>query len=309
MVQMKKYNEIKHKLLRLFLRIYTNPRPKKQPVLGRNTVVPSRTSIVISTFEKRYFQFALPLLNSIRSTTNIPVTIVVNGNFDTPRDSDSYREFVIASQAHANVSLVTFNSFRGWSSLLNAGILHGDSEISIVLNDDIFLNPTGFATELEAIIQKVNLENLVLINNSWSHFAINRMCLDTVGFFDENFLGIGQEDGDYAFRFKTIFGKDVPSIKVTSMLNFVDTSRDSAIAITNGKYSLFNSVYLKFKVGSPRTPYEQDSLNKSEGSLMSIYAWRNALYKCLSWSDEDAISGEIEKNLERRNQSNRGISE
>ena len=306
---MQMYNEFKHKLLRVFLRIYTNPRAKKQSAVGIKATIPSTTSIVISTFEKRYFQFTLPLLKAIRSTTSIPVTIVINGNFDTPRDSETYREFVIASQAHANVSLVTFNSFRGWSSLLNAGILHADSETSIVLNDDIFLNPIGFATELEAVIRLVNLENLVLLNNSWSHFAINRKCLESVGFFDENFLGIGQEDGDYAFRFKTIFGKEVPYIKVTSMLNFVDTTRDNAIAVTNGKYSLFNSVYLKFKVSSSRTPYEQYFSNKSEGSLISIYAWRNALYKCLSWSDEEAISGEIEKNLDRKNQSNRGKSE
>jgi hypothetical protein len=237
------------------------------------------------------------------------VTIVVNGNFDTSKDADSYREFVIASQAHANVSLVTFNSFRGWSSLLNAGILHSDSEISIVLNDDIFLNPNGFATELEAIIQKVNVENLVLLNNSWSHFAINRKCLESVGFFDENFLGIGQEDGDYALRFKTIFGEEVPSIKVTSILNFVDTSRDNAIAITNGKYSLFNSVYLNYKINSSRIPHEEYFNDKSEGSLMTIYTWRNALYKCLTWTNEQAISVEIEKNLDRRNQSNRGKSE
>jgi hypothetical protein len=204
---------------------------------------------------------------------------------------------------------VTFNSFRGWSSLLNAGILHSDSEISLVLNDDIFLNPKGFSTELEAIIQEVNAENLVLLNNSWSHFAINRKCLESVGFFDENFLGIGQEDGDYAFRFKAIFGKEVPTIKVTSILNFVDTSRDNAIAITNGKYSLFNSVYLDYKSNSSRTFHDQSFINRSEGSLMSIYAWRNALYKCLTWSDKQAISVEIEKSLDQRNQSDRGKSE
>jgi hypothetical protein len=36
---------------------------------------------------------------------------------------------------------------------------------------------------------------------------------------------------------------------------------------------------------------------------------RIGLYECLSWSNEEAISGEIEKNLDRRNQSNRGKSE
>jgi predicted glycosyltransferase involved in capsule biosynthesis len=251
-------------------------------------------SIVIATFEKRFFEFALPLISSIRTATNIPITIVVNGNYKVVRDEKNYRDFVIATQRYSNVSLVTFNTFRGWSSMINAGILHSDSDFTIIFNDDVYLNSTGFVSELAKVIDNVSEIKLALINNSWSHFAITRECLAAIGFFDEHFLGIGEEDGDYAYRYKRHFGKDVPSITLSGLVNFVDTSRDESIAVTNGKYSLFNSVYLKFKLGAGK-----ESANP--GTLSSIYSWRSALYQSLGWSNHDAVHEEIIKSDNLRN--------
>jgi len=220
---------------------------------------------------------------------------VINGNFSAMRDAKIYQDFVIATQSYQNVSLVTFNTFRGWSSLLNAGILHSDSEISIVLNDDVFLNPNGFQFELEEITEEVREQNLILLNNSWSHFAITKECLETIGFFDEHFLGIGQEDGDYALRFRRHYGIDVPAKRVQGLLNFVDQSRDETVAVTNGKYSLFNNVYLKFK-DRLLDASDKDPDISVEGSLVSIYSWRSALLKTLSWKEELAVSLEMERN-------------
>ena len=285
---------IKQNILRAFLRIYTTPQGKnlKSDVAGEFDF--ASCSIVIATFEKRFFEFTLPLIKSIRAATATPITIVINGNFKASRDEVKYRDFVIATQKHTNVSLVTFNTFRGWSSLLNAGILHSDSDFFIIFNDDIYLNPVGFVSEIAKVIDNLKVEKLALINNSWSHFAISRECLAAIGFFDEHFLGIGQEDGDYAHRYKNHFGKDVPSVNLSRLVNFVDNSRDESIAVTNGKYSLFNSVYLKVKHSTAND-------STSSGSLSSIYSWRHALYQTLSWSNQDAVHEEIIKSDNLRN--------
>jgi hypothetical protein len=292
---------LKQRLLRIFLNLYTNSpgkksRGKKHSTLSQNGLSYAQCSIIITTFEKRFFEFALPLLISLRAATNIPITVVINGNFDSMRDDETYRSFVTSTQKYSNVSLVTFNTFHGWASMLNAGILHSDTDVSFVFNDDVYLNPNLFGSELSTIIEEVQNSKLVLMNNSWSHFAITRECLAYVGFFDEHFLGIGQEDGDYAIRYKSTFSKDVPTIKVSGLVNFVDQSRDESIGVTNGKYSLFNSVYLGVKLSRNNGSAESTSHPDSEGSLRSIYTWRKELYKSLGWMDQKAIHSEILQN-------------
>lgn len=288
-------NNLKHKILSAFLRIYTNPRRNRssrdEGSVGNN--LPA--SIIISTFEKRFFDFTLPLLKSIRTSTDIPIVVVINGNFIESRDGKTYQDFVIATQAHENVSIVTFRTFRGWASLLNAGILHSDSDISIVLNDDIYWNPSGFSLELEEVVRDVTEQRLILLNNSWSHFAITKECLKAIGFFDEHFLGIGEEDGDYAQRFRAHYGVDVPAKIIQGLLNFVDQSRDETVAVTNGKYSLFNSVYLKFK-GRLLDEAKENPEISTEGTLVSIYSWRSALLETLSWKEEHDVGLEMQKN-------------
>lgn len=283
---------MKQSLLRLFLKIYTTKQVKRQSRTRNTATGILDATIIISTFEKRFFSFTIPLIEALRSSTHIPITVVINGNYGCERDDEAYREFVTETQKYSNVSLVTFNTFRGWATLLNAGILHSDTDVSIVINDDIYVNPVEF--EVETIVKEVEKHKLVLMNNSWSHFAINRSCLSTIGFFDEHFLGIGQEDGDYAHRFKLHYGFEVPALEISGLVNFVDTSRDESIAVTNGKYSLFNSVYLQIKMSQENAQAKFDWQVEAEGSLRTIYSWRFSLYKTLGWTDKLAIENEIQ---------------
>lgn len=301
---MKASISLKKILLRYFLKLYTSKPLRKLPQAIISGSISPNATIIISTFERRFFEFTIPLLNSIRTATNIPVTIVINGNFNTVRDENIYRRFVIATQEYPNVNLVTFNTFRGWSSMLNAGILHSDSEVSIVFNDDIYLNPNGLKADLDYILTAIREKHLILLNNSWSHFAISRECLSSIGFFDEHFLGIGQEDGDYAFRFKSHFGFEVPTLNVSGLINFVDQSRDQEVAVTNGKYSLFNNVYLQIKTKAEAELGDIGWKSGSEGSLQSIHSWRTAVYETLGWEEEEAIKRRIEETNHPKYRSN-----
>jgi hypothetical protein len=293
---MNNISNIRRRLLVQFLRFYTSQSKNKNNTVSEKQV-DSDLSIVISTFEKRFFDFTLPLISAIRSASSLPITIVINGNYESLRDPNTYKDFVVATQRYDNIGLVTFNSFRGWASLLNAGILHSDTNQTLVLNDDIYVNPENLEFEFARISNELKKSHLLLLNNSWSHFAIDRECLIGVGFFDENFLGIGQEDGDYASRFQEKYEKEVPTLELRNLINFVDHSRDESISVTNGKYSLFNDMYLKFKMNKGDWSLEN-------GSLQSIYEKRTLLYKCLSWNDPVQISTEIAKTLKNPPNSN-----
>jgi len=305
---MNQIGKLKFRAMRVLLTLYTGGNYKNFKNLPLSPDTKSDVAIVISTFEKRFRTFALPLVDAIRCVSRVPITIVINGNFGITRDDDEYRNFLVKTQEYEGISIVTFNSFRGWSSLLNAGILHADARVSIVLNDDIFINPTKFKGEFEEIVGRARKFGILLLNNSWSHFVITRDCLETVGFFDEFFLGIGEEDGDYAARFRKRFKKNVPEYTVESLVNFIDDSRDTLVAPINGKYSLFNSVYLESRYEATKKPDLKISTPFEPGSLQSSYKWRNNLYPALAAQSAAEIKSMIEDNWYLQGQSeNEGV--
>ena len=295
---MKTKGDFKHWIARQLLKFYTT---KKSSVFINKfspEVNEEDFSIVISTFENRFHNFALPLIKSIRATSSLPLTIVVNGNFSNPRDSSLYRDFLSQVLNFDNVNIVSFRTFRGWSSLVNAGILHSDSDSTLVLNDDIYINPIGFQYDLAQIQAALRENDLVLCNNSWSHFAINRRCLERVGFLDENFLGIGEEDGDYVSRFKKLYFREVSTVKIDSMVNFVDKSRDSGVAQVNGKYSLFNNVYFNARLQLELSPSINADVLVPPGNLNSIYIWRHKVYLALGMNSAKEVSEVLDKHWE-----------
>jgi len=300
--------KLKFYAMRALLTLYTGGFDKNYKNLPQGADTQPDVAIVISTFEKRFRTFTLPLIGAIRSVSQLPITLVINGNFDLVRDDHEYRNFLVKTQEYEAINIVTFNSFRGWSSLLNAGILHADANVSIVLNDDIFINPMKFKEELNEILDEGRKFGILLLNNSWSHFVITRDCLETIGFFDEFFLGIGEEDGDYAFRFRKRFKRDVPKFTVESIVNFVDDSRDTSVAKTNRKYSLFNSAYLESRSEAIEKSGRAKNVVFEPGSLQSSYKWRNNLYQTLAVQSVEEVKSMIAENWHLQGQNeNEGV--
>jgi hypothetical protein len=286
---------LKRIIINLILKLYSSSAPKAG---AKGFKKPSDFKIVITTFERRFFSYALPLITLIRKDCDAPIYLVINGNFDGQRDHSYYQEFVSSINNFPDVYPVTFSSFRGWSCLINTGIDHADSEFTIVLNDDVYVNPDTLGQDLLTILADCLEQDLVLINGSWSHFAISRHCLNKVGWFDEYFLGIGEEDGDFEVRFQKLYQRKVNRSSYSSFINFVDSTRDENIAKGIGKYSLFNSVYsqvknleiLKAEAFFTGTVNEIDLIwndQKYRGF------WRQRLQACLSWDDPEAIRNEI----------------
>ena len=132
---------------------------------------------------------------------------------------------------------------RGWNLLT----IVSDAPKILLLNDDCEIGP-NFRREFES--QRGNYEWLFL-NQSFSHFMTSKNVIRKVGWFDEQFLGIGHEDGDYARRcavanFEYDVGIQCPSLKNLQIAEeFV--SYTTKASERSGNYSQYNEKFYKKK--------------------------------------------------------------
>lgn len=221
---------------------------KNNKYKSNSSLLPTKTkkslelSIIITTFDKRFFTFALPLISQIRSIVDTPIFVIINGNYTKNFANNNLQLFLAQLGNFSNIYPSSFANFHGCAELWNTGIVNSDSEYCLILNDDINLFPFEFDIELEKIVDLLDNEGLLTINNSFSYFAISRKCISEVGFFDEHFLGIGNEDIDYTYRYKSVYKKSHYDFGSSNFFNLSDNSRDSEISENLGeKYSKFNS--------------------------------------------------------------------
>lgn len=200
------------------------------------------TSIIISTFEARFFNYAIPLIKSLRTQIALPIFVVINGNYNASQNNIKLQEFIIEIGKYKDIYPIAFSNFRGCAELWNTGIVHADTEFFIILNDDIHIYPKLFKESMHLITQSIDEHRLVTINRSFSHFGISRKCIEDVGFFDEHFLGIGEEDRDYFYRYESIYAKQPFNLSLDAFFNLSDLSSDNLIKkMLGSKYSQFNS--------------------------------------------------------------------
>lgn len=199
-------------------------------------------SIVITTFEARFFDYTLPLISKIRSVTNTPIFVIINGNFKNDITEKKLQFFIKELGSFSNIYPTTLLNFHGCAELWNIGITNSDTEYFLVLNDDIHIFQDIFKNFLTKIGNALDNHQLITINRSFSHFGISRKCISDVGFFDEHYLGIGEEDRDYFYRFEATYGRKPFNISTEAFYNFGDQSRDENVKpASGGKYSAFNS--------------------------------------------------------------------
>jgi hypothetical protein len=168
-------------------------------------LVPMRTNlngvlqIAITTYVDRYESFFKPLYKSLRRVfPDISLYVAVNG-FHDKSIQDPYLERFHNELCTDDMGLGTFilhDKPVGLTRLWNELLSQGNCKTTLVLNDDLKIYPW-----FRAWIEKRQWNpSITLINGSWSHFFLNKEVLNYVGWFDENFRGIGFEDMDYTAR-------------------------------------------------------------------------------------------------------------
>lgn len=214
--------------------------------LSNDGIPINKITIGITTFEARFEQYFVPLLLRIREYVgnDVEVIVAINGENKRAFDEDYRRKILSFVAERENVYPIVFPNFRGLSKLWNSILIHATNNHVLLLNDDIMIDRVDFLEDICSAIRR-NDGRSFLINRSWSHFLANRDEIDELGYFDERLLGIGEEDGDMAWRYITLYQREIPNFKIKGFENYAEetgrTYKPVNIQTHSGsKYSLFN---------------------------------------------------------------------
>jgi hypothetical protein len=243
-------------------------------------------SISITTFSLR-FEMVEKLVNQIRSFTNVPINICINGEYKKDFIEDYRRKMLKLCLEHDYILPIFFSEMRGLSKMWNTLISLSNFDNILVLNDDIEI----LSNDIFQKISDLNSSNLGItkINNSFSHFLVNKEIIDKIGWFDERLIGFGEEDGDITFRIIEM-GYNIDNLNVPGLLNIVSDIRHN-IKSGIGKYSLFNR---EFTFDKKYQRVESDVVIGMFGEPhKKILSDFNALpYEKFYWENKDKLSND-----------------
>ncbi|OGG66097.1 hypothetical protein A3I99_02035 [Candidatus Kaiserbacteria bacterium RIFCSPLOWO2_02_FULL_45_11b] len=174
-------------------------------------------SIGVVTYHARFESYFKPLIRQlVRIFPDKEIICVINGHPDRTLQINYLKKVVAFLRSFPNVRHLTYDTNQSLSKCWNQVIILSPTERILLLNDDTQVSEL-FRTELDAIIGN---SEVFTINRSWSHFVISKTTIKKVGWFDERFPGIGQEDGDFAYRM-AMQNVDLKNIDFTGIRNFV----------------------------------------------------------------------------------------
>jgi len=152
----------------------------------------------ITTYKERFDSYLKPLilhLNHLFPDTQM--VVAVNG-FHNQEEQKIYLEKIHHFLTpFKNITFFTYNEPQGLCKLWNQIILKANSPKVFLLNDDISIYK-AFRKEIETT--GILNSNFGIINESYSHYLIDKSIIQKVGWFDERFPAIGYEDHDYEIR-------------------------------------------------------------------------------------------------------------
>lgn len=259
-------------------------------------------AILVTTFEKRFFSSALPLIKSIRNLgIDYPILIFINGNLDGNFDWTARKKFIDEVNKLEKVGFVTSNVMTGMSRNWNLGLQLLGSKLTLCLCDDLVIS-YGFQKELDEAFVKAKSEGLITLAG-FAAFVINENVIADIGWFDERYLGFGEEDGDYVWRFQEFY-KSLPPRKICLAINHENLkSRGDEVPGTT-KYSLTNRVYkeIKYKqnIRGIKGMYESPHIKVlSDLSAHNMEEFRRRCKECFKIVDEKEVNRIIMENLSK----------
>lgn len=224
-------------------------------------------SIGIVTHSKREEVFT-KMIKDIRSQTDANIYVAINGDYKKTFNEEYRVRLMNLFFSYKNIYPSFYLQFRGLGKLWNDIVINSGYDDCIVTNDDITFLPGFFNDFIEAWLSS-NREILKVGNSSnippnigpaWSTFFVNRRFLDSCGYFNEEFLGIGAEDSEFVKR-----NGDFGSFITDKYLNLAGQKKFTEDLTSEGascfsKYHQFNFKLLEIRKCSTETnfrPYEK----------------------------------------------------
>ena len=208
-------------------------------------------TIGITTFSKRY-DFVENLLQQIRKRTDRNIIITINGEKDGEFDEQYRVKILNLCAKYKSIYPIFFIETRGLSKMWNSILITATDDNILLLNDDIEILSNDIFEKIEQHISSADFTGITKVNNSFSHFIVNKNIMENIGYFDERLLGFGEEDGDITFRMlkKNL---NINNIYANNVTNIVSDIRHEHVKSGIGKYSDFNRQFIynhKYKADS-----------------------------------------------------------
>jgi len=208
----------------------------------------NKYNIGITTYSYRFDDFLVPLIKNIKEfKPDSKIILAINGNYNVDFNEEYRIKILNLISNYSNIYPVMFMEFRSLSKLWNSILINSDTNLNLILNDDVTLTKEFF----------VNMDDNTTcgsfkINSSWSAVFLDRDMVNVVGWFDERFLGIGEEDGDFEYRFRQQFQTKFKNKSFAGFKNHIDKKNVLVGSQkVNSKYSKFNYEFCCKKYNIP----------------------------------------------------------
>lgn len=154
-------------------------------------------SIGVVTYVKRFEQYFMQLVKSLEKYfPKVEKNYVLNGFYDPAIQAEYVRKAKEFLKGTSAKNVIAYNESQPLARCFNQLILHSTGKKVLILNDDLLIR-FWFRPCFE--LQMWPFETCV-VNNTWSISFISKDTVRKVGWFDERFPAIGQEDADYGLR-------------------------------------------------------------------------------------------------------------
>jgi hypothetical protein len=206
-------------------------------------------SIGVVTYINRYHTYFKRNIESLRKYfPDKQIICIINGHPDKTRHLAYLKEITSWLSSLDNVKYITFEDHQSLAKCWNWILLMSSTQNNLFLNDDISVKQ-NFRYDFESHLRK-NL-NFFAINNSFSHFLLNKKIIKKIGWFDERFLGVGYEDGDYLIRLAD-GGIELNGLPCRDIVNFIASNPDPSFkkissSMMSDKYSTINGEFMRKK--------------------------------------------------------------
>ena len=214
-------------------------------------------SIVLSSFFLNFESSIKPIIKYLSDIKlNNEVYLTVNFGYKEFDKGDLRRNLIEFLIPYDNIFVSINLNFTGLSKLWNRAISNCSHDWVLVINDNITIKGSleDFFEKINLIIKKKKYD-LILFNDSFSCFLINKNVFEKIGFFDERLIGIGEVDIDFLFKYHKQYHTSIKSFPFNELrllkineYDFMDEKEISTILEKNSNpYSGYNSGFLKEK--------------------------------------------------------------
>lgn len=175
-------------------------------------------SIGIVTFKARK-ELVQTLINNIRklSGNEIDIILIINGDNEEKMDEKYRSEMLDFCAKTEKCYPFICPEFKSLPKLWNSIVIFSNTEYNLIIGDDIVYQIDVIPQILSAIDSYQY--QFFTLNGGYSHFVITKKRLHQLGYFDERFLALGEEDGDILHRHIEMFSTAVPTLSINGIFN------------------------------------------------------------------------------------------